>query len=148
MARVDKYDPETGGFRVYVAGDYADADLGKLFGFGLDSTGKMVKGAGVSGVLGVWVVTEKPGVVGPLREVSRLDIMREGCITDFGPSTSGKVPGVDFGVAATKYFSDANGVISSTAAVGSYYVGATVEPDRLEVNFNATPLIAGQFGVS
>lgn len=145
MARVDKYDYETGGFRAHVAADYPDADLGKLFGFGLDTTGKMVKGNSNSGVVGVWVCTEKPGVVGPLREVSRLDIMREGCITDFGPTAG--VPGVDFGTAGTKYFCTAAGLIVSTAAVGSYYVGTTVEPDRLEVNFDPTPLMAGQFGL-
>lgn len=146
MARVDKYDPITGGFRAHVAVDYPDADLGKLFGFGLDTTGKMVKGPGTnSGILGVWACTEKPGVVGPLREVSRLDIMREGCITDFG-YTAGN-PGVDFGTAGQRVFCTAAGLIVGTAAVGSYYVGCTVEPDRLEVNFNPIPLIAGQFGL-
>jgi len=143
MSRVDKYDPETGGFRVHVSADYPDADLGKLFGFGVDANGKMIKGAGTSGVMGVWVCTEKPGVVGPLREVSRLDIMREGCITDFDPVTPG-VPGA----AGTKYFvNGTTGVITATAAVGLYYVGATVEPDRLEVNFNPVPIIAGMFGL-
>lgn len=146
MARVDKYDFQTGGFRAHVAADYADADLGKLFGFGLDSSGKMVKGNGQTGQIGVWVCTEKPGVVGPLREVSRLDIMREGCVTDFGPTTG--VPGVDFGVAGTRYFSNpTTGAISATPAVGGYYVGVTVEPDRLEVNFNPIPLVTGQYGL-
>lgn len=146
MARIDKYDPITGGFRADVAADYADADLGKLFGFGLDSTGKMVKGNGQSGQLGVWVVNQKVGRVGPLREVARLDIMREGCVTDFGPTAG--VPGTDFGVAGTKYFSHpTTGAISATPALGGYYVGATVEPDRLEVNFSPIPIVTGQFGL-
>lgn len=140
MARVDKYDPITGGFRAHVAANFPDANIGKLYGWGLDSSGKAVIGAGQSGVLGVWVVTEKPGVVGPLREVARIDIMREGCITDFC-ATAG-VPGVDVGVAATKYYCAADGTISSTGGAGRYYVGATVEPDRLEVNFVPVPLTA------
>jgi hypothetical protein len=138
MARVDKYDPITGGFRADVALDVLDADLGKLYAYGLDSTGKAVKGAGQSGCLGVWVFNDKPGRVGPLREIQRQDIMREGCVTDFGPTAG--VPGTDFGVAGTKYFANATtGAISATGGTGTYYVGATVEPDRLEVNFQPVP---------
>ena len=140
MARVDKYDPITGGFRAHIAENFDDAKIGKLYGWGLDSSGKAVIGAGQSGVLGVWVVTEKPGVVGPLREVARIDIMREGCVTDFCATADD--PGVDVGVAGTKYFCDANGAISTTGGTGAYYVGATVEPDRLEVNFVPVPLTA------
>ncbi len=142
MARYDKYDPITGGFRAAVAVDFPDADLGKVFGYGLNSSGLLVKGAGQTGVIGVAVVTSKPGRVGPNREIAVIDVMREGCITDFGPSDSGKVPGVDFGVAGTKYYSDANGVITSTGATGSVYVGFTVEPDRLEVDVDPTPIPA------
>jgi hypothetical protein len=145
MARFDKSDPINSTFRVHVAVDYPDADLGKLFGFGLDANGKAVKGAGQSGVIAISVVTEKPGVVGPLRDVSRIDLMRSGCITDFGPTTG--VPGVDFGVAGKKYFCTAAGVISDTATLGAIYIGQTVEPDRLEVNVVPNPIIAGQYGL-
>jgi hypothetical protein len=139
MARVDKYDPIIGGFRADVAVDVLDADLGKLYAYGLDSTGKAVKGAGQSGCMGVWVFNDKPGRVGPLKEVARQDIMRNGCICDFGP-TSG-VPGTNFGVAGTAYYADpATGAISATKASGAYYVGATVEPDRLEVDFHPVPM--------
>lgn len=145
MARFDKSDPINSTFRAFVSIDYPDADLGKLFGCGLDANGKFVKGAGHTGVIAVTVLTEKPGVVGPLRDVSRIDLMRSGCITDFGPTAG--VPGTDFGVAGTKYFSDASGNITATAAVGSVYVGSTVEPDRLEVAVVPNPLIAGQYGL-
>jgi hypothetical protein len=137
MARYDKYDPIANGFRADPAVDWPDADLGKIFGVGLDTAGKLVKGAGNTGIVGVCVVTQKPGRVGPLKEVSRVDVMTQGCVTDFGPSDAGKVPGVDFGLAGTKYYSDANGVITSTGGAGTYYVGHTVEPDRLEVNVKA-----------
>ena len=137
MARVDKYDPITGGFRAHIAENFDDTKIGKLYGWGIDANGKAVIGAGQSGVVGVWVVTERPGVVGPLREVSRIDIMREGCITDF--CATADTPGVDVGVAGTKYFCNAAGEISTTGGAGTYYVGCTVEPDRLEVNFNPVP---------
>lgn len=143
MARYDKYDPIANGFRAHVAADYPDDHLGKIYGVGLDSTGKVVIGAGNSGVVGILVVTEKPGVVGPLRQVSRVDIMTHGCVVDFG-ETSGD-PGVDFGTAGTQYFSDAAGNITKTAptTAGAKYwiVGTTVEPDRLEVNFNPVAVV-------
>ena len=140
MARYDKYDPIANGFRGDVAVDFPDADLGKIFGVGLDSAGKVVKGSGQTGVVGVLVVTQKPGRVGPLREVARVDVMTQGCVTDFGPSDAGKVPGVDFGVAGTKYYSDSAGVITSTSGTGKFYVGHTCEPDRLEVNVHPVAL--------
>jgi hypothetical protein len=132
MARYDKYDPINGGFRAAIAADFPDANLGKVYGVGLNSTGQVVIGSGQSGIIGLLVVTQKPGRVGPLKEVPVIDVMRTGCITDFGP-TSG-TPGVTFGAAGTAYYSDASGNISATWASGSFYVGTTVEPDRLEVN--------------
>ena len=140
MARIDKGDPMTSTFRVDVASNFLDANIGKLFGWGLDSSGKAVIGKGQSGIVGVWVVNDKPGRVGPLREVPRIDLMRQGCVTDFGPTTG--TPGVTFGAAGTKYYAAANGNISSAKAAGSVYVGTTVEPDRLEVNVNQVPLTA------
>jgi hypothetical protein len=133
MARIDKGDPMVSTFRVDVAADFLDANIGKLFAWGLDSSGKAVIGAGASGLVGVWVVNDKPGRVGPLREVQRIDLMRMGCVTDFGPTAG--TPGVTFGVAGTKYYAHADGTIDATATAGTY-VGTTVEPDRLEVNIN------------
>lgn len=138
MARYDKYDPIANGFRADIAADFPDANLGKIYGVGLDTTGKVVIGAGNSGVCGVLVVTQKPGRVGPLKEVPRIDIMTHGCVTDFGPTAG--VPGTDFGVAGTKYYSDAAGVISATGGTGKVLVGITTEPDRLEVNVVPNPL--------
>lgn len=140
MARYDKYDPVANGFRADVAADYPDANLNKVYGVGLDASGKVIIGAGADGLVGVLVVTQKPGRVGPLKEVPRVDIMTHGEITDFGPTAG--VPGTDFGVAGTAYYSNAAGVISSTWASGSWYVGTTVEPDRLHVNFNPVPAAA------
>lgn len=110
MARIDKSDPMTSTFRVDVAGDFLDANIGKLWGWGLDSAGKAKIGVGPNGkIVGVWVVNDKPGRVGPLREVQRIDLMRAGCVTDFGPSAG--VPGVNFGKAGADYYSDSAGNI-------------------------------------
>jgi hypothetical protein len=140
MARFDKFDPVANGFRADVAADYPDANLGKLYGVGLDASGKMIIGAGSDGLVGVCVINQKPGRVGPLRQVPRVDIMTHGEVTDFGPTAG--VPGTDFGVAGTAYYAAATGVISATWAAGSVYVGTTVEPDRLHVNFHPVPAAA------
>lgn len=132
MARYDKSSPFNSTFRAHVATDYPDADLGKLFAVGLDSAGKIAKGGGQTGIIAVLVCTDKPGVVGPRRQVSRLDPMKSGEVTDFGP-TSG-TPGVTFGVAGTNYFGHADGTIDATKGADGVYVGTTVEPDRLIVN--------------
>jgi len=137
MARIDKSNPFNSTFRAHIAADFPDANLGKLYGVGLDSAGKVVIGAGQDGVVGVMVITEKPGVVGPLRQVSRIDVMKSGEVTDFGPTAG--VPGTDYGVAGTAYYSTAAGVISATWAAGSVYVGHTVEPDRLIVGVVPLP---------
>lgn len=146
MARYDKYDPINGGFRVPVAADFPDANLGIPWGVGLNTTGQVVIGAGNTGIIGVLVVTQKPGRVGPGRDVAVVDVMTKGCITDFGPSSA--VPGVTFGTAGTPYFSDPEGNITSVAADGSVYVGYTVEPDRLEVGVVPNGLVKGQYGLS
>lgn len=113
MARYDKYDPVHGGFRAPVAVAFPDADLGAAWGAGINSAGQFVKGAGQTGVVGLIVVTQKPGRVGPTNEVRVVDIMLAGCVTDFGPSTPGNVPGINFGIAGANYYSDNYGQISS-----------------------------------
>lgn len=142
MARYDKYDPISGGIRATIAANYPDALLGVPMGVGFNSSGQLVVGSGQTGIIGVLVVTQKPGRVGPQREIGVVDVMKRGCITDFGPSSA--TPGVAFGTAGTAYYSDVLGNISATPGVGSVYVGHTVEPDRLEVAVLPVPLVAGQ----
>lgn len=133
MARYDKYDPYGGGFRALLAANWLDADVDKVFGVGLDAAGKLVKGAGASGMVGVIVLTLPRKV-----NEGQVDIMTDGCIVDFGPTAG--VPGTDFGVPGTKYYANATtGVVSSTGGAGTYFVGHTVEKDRLEVRFHAIP---------
>jgi len=132
MGRYDKYDPKVGGFRAPLAVDFLAANLEKVLGVGLDANGRCVIGAGQTGVIGLLVLTKarKAGEV--------IDIMTSGEITEFGPSSSGKVPGTDFGLPGTVYYSDTNGVVTSTNADGSLRVGHTVEGQRLIVRCEQT----------
>lgn len=49
--RIDKYDPISGGFRAPLAGSWTGSETPK--GVGLDTNGRVVAGAGTTGVIGV-----------------------------------------------------------------------------------------------
>lgn len=115
MGRYDKYDPKAGGFRAPLAADFAVGDIKTVFGVGLDANGRVVKGAGNSGVVGVLVLTQAKSA-GDI-----VDVMTDGEVTDAGLT------------AGTAYFAaTADGAVS-TGATGDIYVGHTVEADRLVV---------------
>lgn len=120
--RIDKYDPVSGGFRAPLAGNQAKT-LGAVGSgtaakaFGLDVNGRLVPGAGQTGIMGTVVLT-RDMVAGDI-----VDCMTDGEIVEFG------------GVAGTVYTADtATGVIGVTAADATHTrIGATVEASRLIV---------------
>lgn len=118
MARYDKYEPYAGGFRALLAADYDADDFGKVVGVGLDANGRVVKGAGTSGLVGVLIINNKK-YAGDV-----VDIMTDGEIVDFraykasDSSLTNATPG-------TKYFIAADGSVDTTA--GGKYAGVTVE---------------------
>lgn len=122
MARYDKYDPISGGFRALLAEDFPKEDLNKPIGVGLDSSGLVVKGAGQSGIRGILILTKarKAGDV--------VDIMTSGEIVDLGEDD-----GVTAAAGTKFYAADSGGEITSTAS--GNFVGATVEAQRLVVRF-------------
>lgn len=136
MGRYDKYDPKVGGFRAPLAADFDPDNLEKVLGVGLDSNGRVVVGAGQTGVLGLLVLTKarKAGEV--------IDVMTSGEITEFGPSDENSVAGTDFGDPGTVYYSDAEGIVTDTNAAGSLRVGHTVEGQRLIVRCEQTAVSA------
>jgi hypothetical protein len=122
MGRIDKYDPAVGGFRAALAANQAktpDAIDGTNppIGVGLDGSGHVVPGAGVTGILGVLALTMDK-VAGDV-----VDVMTAGEMTEMG------------GTAGTVYYAaDADGTLSDTAGPGStVIVGWTVEVGRLVV---------------
>ena len=123
MARYDKYDPISGGFRALLAEDFPKEDLDKVIGVGLDASGHVVKGAGQSGVRGVMILTKTR------RAGDVVDIMTQGDIVDLQHGDDDLTP-----VAGTRYYAaDADGAVSATASKN--LVGATVESQRLVVRF-------------
>lgn len=115
MARIDKTDSAVGVVRAALAADIDPADYGKVLGVGINSAGRLVKGSGTSGVIGVIIpdrTRRKAGMV--------TDIFVLGDVVENAGLTAG-----------TKYYADAAGVLSTTNT--GTYVGFTVEADRLIV---------------
>lgn len=115
MARFDKYDPISGGFRAPLAAALTGQEAPRSVS--LDTNGRVVVGAGTTGNKGV-ICQPKDRKAGDI-----VDIMTDGEITDFA------------GVAGTNYRGvEATGVIEAGAAgAGQVYVGHTVEATRLIV---------------
>ena len=127
MARYDKVVPKNGVYRATLASDYPPADVEKIIGVGHDANGRLVKGAGVSGITAVLVLTKA------YNAGTRVDPMTSGEIVEFGPTAG--VPGTDFGLPGKVYYSDAAGniVVKPADTTGLTRVGHTVEGQRLVV---------------
>jgi len=115
MARYDKYEPKSGGFRAALA--VALTGQAAPRGVGLDVNGRVVVGAGTTGIQAVLVLPEDKAA----GEV--VDSMTDGEIVEFA------------GAAGTVYTAHTTtGVISAAAASGTQIaVGFTAEATRLIV---------------
>lgn len=143
MARYDKYDPFSGGFRAQLAAAWprADAIAGIPYGVGLDASGKVVKGAGNSGIVGLLVLVQSTqNDQAKFQAGDWVDIMTDGDVVEWGTSA-----GVA-GVASTNYYVvAASGLIvagGAAAASGQIYLGTTVEAERCVVRYNKVPAAA------
>lgn len=122
MARIDKYDPISGGSRGTLDFELGAGDVGDVIGVGLNASGRLVRGAGQTGIVGVIIPTQaaSPG--------TRVDVMRSGEVVDFRLSDNSAA------TAGTSYFvATADGAVTATAAGGTG-IGYTVEADRLVVH--------------
>jgi hypothetical protein len=136
MARFDKYEPLTGGFRALLNADWLVADLNKIVPVSLNASGKIVKGtAGQSGFVGVVCITGRavdvPGVaagtnfVGNKKANDVVDVMQDGEIVELTGLIAGQ-----------SYFGSADGntlVPASGTITGLRKIGWTVEATRMIV---------------
>lgn len=116
MARVDKTQSAIAVTRAPINADFATNDFDKVIPVGINASGKVVKGAGQTGVIGVVI----PGRT----------VYKAGQIADIFGNGSEIVECAGL-VAGTKYYSAADGTISTTNT--GTYLGFTVEADRLIV---------------
>lgn len=131
-SRYDKYDPKSGGFRARLAAawnyvapvggvEQAGNSVAKVFAVGLDANGRVVKGAGNTGILGVCVVNRA------MNAGEVVDVMTGGEIVEFTLHD-----GTSANAGTTYYGVPASGALSTTAT-GNVRLGATVEASRLVV---------------
>lgn len=122
MARYDKYDGVSGGFRAPLAAAWDSTNVGKPFAVGLDSSGKVVKGAGNSQIHGVCIIT-KAKAAGDI-----VDVMTNGEIVE--ATLSDGTTAIAAGVSV--YGVPGDGTLSVTAT-SNKKIGFTVEATRLVV---------------
>ena len=114
MARYDKYNPISGGFRAQLANAIASGDVAKVLAVGLDANGRAVVGAGNTGIKAALVV-DSPKAAGDVVD----------CMTD------GEIVDVEGLAAGTNQYGSAAGAVTQTNT--DTYLGATVEATRLVV---------------
>jgi hypothetical protein len=120
MPRFDKVEPKGGSFRAPLNYAVVSGEVGAVFGVGLDVNGRVVKGAGQTGVVGVICPSNVMSAGDPI------DVMTDGEIADM----TGLAAGTAY------YVNSATGALESTApAAGTNKVkaGHTVQSWRLVV---------------
>lgn len=124
MARIDKVDPVGGNLRAPLAAAYTGSAT--PIGVGINSAGKVVAGAGQTGIIGV-LCRPRDAAAGDV-----VDVTRNGELVEFG------------GAAGTKYTADTTtGVIGTSAPSATKVpIGFTVEADRLVVDVATRETIA------
>lgn len=128
MSRYDKYNPKVGGYRAPLAEDWLAEDVEKCIGVGHDDQGRLVKGAGNTGVKGICVLTmvRKAGEV--------VDVMTSGEVVEFEGGSDGE-PGKDLAKPGVNYFVSDDG---SVGEAGDHYLGHTVQAHRLVVRYGGS----------
>jgi hypothetical protein len=125
VARFDKYDGVSGGFRAPLAADFVTAaNMSKAFGVGLDTNGRVVLAIGTTGIKGVLILTKKK-YAGEI-----VDVMTAGEVAEFDPVTPGTLAaaGTNWQALTT------DGTISAAAADATHInIGYTVQAGRLVV---------------
>lgn len=124
--RVDKSHPEAGStHRAKLDAAWLAADVGVMVGVGLNASGRVVKGAGNTGVIGVLCLSQVRPAGHPVDILKRAELVG-GAQVIVGTAA----------VAGTSYSISATGVITATAAGVQGTLGHTVEADRFVLDFN------------
>lgn len=120
MARFDKYDPVSGGFRAPLLAALVTADVGKVLGVSIDTAGKVViGGAAAADIVGVICAVRAMAAGEPI------DVMTSGEIDDATYSGGGATATGDRVYAAT------TGATSTTNT--GHIVGRVIQVGRIVV---------------
>lgn len=139
MARYDKYDPKSGGFRAPLnaawnatSGPSGVSDLGRVTCVSLNGSGRVIRATTAASVVGVIVVN------GPMAAGDITDVMTDGEIVELAAAD---LQAATAPVAGTKYYFESTaGRLTATAptpaGTNGVYIGTTVEAARLVVRLN------------
>jgi hypothetical protein len=106
LARYDKYDGKSGGFRAKLNAAWSSADVKKVIGVSINGSGRIVKGGAATAIVGVVVIGEAKAA-GDV-----VDVMTSGEIVDFFLLNDNSTATV----AGTVYYADAaTGDLTATA---------------------------------
>ena len=150
MARYDKYDPISGGFRAKLNADLTLTN-GSFFGaVSLNTSGRVVVGtAGQSGLVGLVVKNAARGPVSqygttPFQGTPNANIAIGALAGDpVDIMTAGEIVEVSGFTAGQKVYAKADGTLTATSAPGLIQVGWMVEATRMVVRVAAgTPAAA------
>lgn len=135
MARYDKATPGVGTHRASIGFTPVAGDLNKIFAVGLDASGRVVKGAGTTGLVGVLVI-DKIKAIGDIVDYMDRGEIVEAANSDGVTALAAGIP--VFGVGATGIVQAAGGV--GTKPVGHTVEGGTISSTRLVVNVGTQAL--------
>lgn len=131
MARIDKTDSAVGVVRAALNADLAPADYDTVIGVGLNAQGRIVKGAGNTGIIGVINPSRTRNKAGQITDIFVL-----GDVVDCTGLTAGTTYWVDGTTGALAAGAAGTGAAPGTgpgSTAGSVRVGFTVEADRLVI---------------
>jgi hypothetical protein len=131
MARIDKTDSAVGVVRAALNFAVAEAEYDTLIGVGLNAQGRIVKGAGNTGILGVINPSKARTKVGQITDIFVL-----GDAVDCVGLSAGTVywaDGVTGALAAGAAGTGDQPGAGAGSAAGSVRIGFTVEADRLVI---------------
>lgn len=125
MARFDKYNPVSGGFRARLGFAPVASEVGDVIAVNLNGSGQVIKAVAAADAEGVIVLSSL------LNTGDVVDVMTHGEIVDIGASDN--VTGAAAGATAYAGATGAVGVTAPGAGVNSTRIGRFVEAWRLVV---------------
>lgn len=125
MARFDKYNPVSGGFRARLGFAPVASEVGDVIAVNLNGSGQVIKAVAAADAEGVIVLSSL------LNQGDVVDVMTHGEIVDIGASDN--VTGAAAGATAYAGATGAVGVTAPGAGVNSTRIGRFVEAWRLIV---------------
>lgn len=125
MARFDKYNPVSGGFRARLGFAPVAAEVGDVIAVNLNGSGQVIKAVAAADAEGVIVLSSLLG------QGDTVDVMTDGEIVDIGASDN--VTGAAAGATAYAGANGAVGVTAPGAGINSTRIGRFVEAWRLVV---------------